>query len=321
VEYSCERKHYPQEALVTEQPNGRVGRYRKVVIEHAIWLSFACIVFVRPYLVLRHGNAYSSRDLEFFFYENLYPIVFGFIILLFPSLFQMVFGRLPFELLSDRIRKMDAEPVLKRGELETSETASVVDKPEHRLSLFARTSGKLAERLFNRGGVYLLVGVIIALVGVTFFFFQTLSITQAIHPLTASAAPTGPNLQSINIADILLLLGSRLGILFFIEFVAFFFLRQYRATMDEFRYYEAIKRSREDNLIILLLAKESWGDLDFYRLMSLCSFNAAVGKLTKDETTDILESRKLAKDEIIVFEKLTEAANKILSRKNENAKT
>ncbi len=36
------------------------------------------------------------------------------------------------------------------------------------------------------------------------------------------------------------------GILFFIEFVAFFFLRQYRSALDEFRYYDAIRRNREE---------------------------------------------------------------------------
>ena len=36
------------------------------------------------------------------------------------------------------------------------------------------------------------------------------------------------------------------GILFFIEFVAFFFLRQYRSAMDEFPVYDAIRRNREE---------------------------------------------------------------------------
>jgi hypothetical protein len=49
----------------------------------------------------------------------------------------------------------------------------------------------------------------------------------------------------------------RFGILFFIETIAFFFLRQYRTAMDEYRYFEAIKRKREENFVLLcLLASE-----------------------------------------------------------------
>lgn len=63
--------------------------------------------------------------------------------------------------------------------------------------------------------------------------------------------------------DILSILGvrfleylPRFGILFFIEYIAFFFLKQYRILMEEYRYYESIKRQRQDVLSVYLLIQE-----------------------------------------------------------------
>jgi hypothetical protein len=127
------------------------------------------------------------------------------------------------------------------------------------------TSGIIADRIYSRSGVYLLIGVLIAFSGLTFFYLQTL-------PL----AP-GKDLYAVLVA-----LLPRFGVLFFIELIAFFFLRQYRAAMDEFRYFEAIKRSREDNVAIVALAK-SESAIDILKVIEICSFNVVIGKLGQGE--------------------------------------
>jgi hypothetical protein len=131
------------------------------------------------------------------------------------------------------------------------------------------------------------VGACIALAGVTFFFLQASSFAPTLSPLVPAVTPsassaTGRDQQLRTVSEkpsptpktteVLFFFGSRFGVLFFIEFVAFFFLRQYRATMDEFRYYETAQRNREDNLMILVLSQKDWGSLDFFRVVSLCSF-------------------------------------------------
>ncbi|HXP06308.1 MAG TPA: hypothetical protein VN808_19505 [Stellaceae bacterium] len=96
-------------------------------------------------------------------------------------------------------------------------------------------------------------------------------------------------------------------IAFFIEFVALFFLRQHRAAMDDFRYYDGVRRHREENLVVLTMFAES-GTIeptaDVIKAMAIYSGDQ---KLMQGETTEILESRRLQRDDIIVFEKLIEA--------------
>jgi hypothetical protein len=106
--------------------------------------------------------------------------------------------------------------------------------------------------------------------------------------------------------DTLIALTPRFGVMFFVELVAFFFLRQYREAMDEFRHYEAIKRAREGDVILLsLLSKAaSWKDYDLGKILDRFALRGDVRPLASGETTEILEARKLGKDELALVEKM-----------------
>jgi hypothetical protein len=106
---------------------------------------------------------------------------------------------------------------------------------------------------------------------------------------------------------LLVSLAPKFGILFFIEFVAFFFLRQYRTSMDEFRYYEAVKRHREEMLVLVKLGSEQAKPIDGFELVKLGQFFSVAGRLQKEESTEILEARKLEKNETAVLEKAIDA--------------
>ena len=90
----------------------------------------------------------------------------------------------------------------------------------------------------------------------------------------------------------------------FIEFIAVFFLRQYREAMDQFRHYEGVKRYREEvlSLLIILKSKPDWIDAD--KLMDKKSIFFSQNTLEAGESTEVLETRKLAKDEMDAVIKL-----------------
>lgn len=101
-------------------------------------------------------------------------------------------------------------------------------------------SKKNAEKLFSRSSNCLLVGCVISILGVFVFYLLNMQASQEATDLTSRLLQILP----------------RFGILFFIEYIAFFFLKQYRILMEEYRYYEAIKRERQDILSVYLLIKE-----------------------------------------------------------------
>lgn len=117
----------------------------------------------------------------------------------------------------------------------------------------AEESKANAERLFKRSSYSLIVGGVIAFSGVLIF-----------HILNS-------NINYNEFTDLFHFFGliPRFGILFFIEYVAFFFLKQYRVLMEEYRYYEAIKRDRQNLLSMYYLADKYKDDKEVLKLLSL----------------------------------------------------
>lgn len=167
---------------------------------------------------------------------------------------------------------------------------STRNDPRELLFRFALASRQLAERVYTRAGVYLIVGVFIAKGGLGFFYIRTIHLPQY-----------------TNLSDHVLSLLPGFGVLFFIEFVALFFLRQHRAAMDDFRYYDAVRRHREENLVILTMFKENTDIVPTADVIKAMNIYSGTQKLMEGETTEILETRRLQRDDIVIFEKLIEA--------------
>lgn len=162
------------------------------------------------------------------------------------------------------------------------------------LDYYASSSRDLANKIFTRAGIYLLVGLTIASTGLGFFYLQTISLNQQTDINTNTLFKLIPNF----------------GILFFIEFVAFFFLRQYRSAMDEFRYYESIKRRREEIYSLIKYAQEEGKNIDPLELLKNKFFSESQ-TLASGETTEIIESRKLEKNDVEIVGKILDFAKSI----------
>lgn len=223
-------------------------------------------------------------------------LIFGF-----PIVFRLIFGRLPIEALRKaRLEKrngdeglqsfdVDTKVNLMRSEFTTSEMAEL--SPIEMLAFFSVCSRELSKSIFARAGVYLIVGVFVAFSGLAFFYSQTAS---------------GLFVEGW---EAVVELVPKFGILLFIETIAFFFLRQYRAAMDEFRYYEAIKRNREETLALFAIASMGGKEVDVIELAKGLPFYSASTPLQKDQTTEILEGRKLEKNGLEILEKIIEAVS------------
>ncbi|MBJ8835772.1 MULTISPECIES: hypothetical protein [Citrobacter] len=170
------------------------------------------------------------------------------------------------------------------------ESEVVYDDCMEYMSFLAVSSGKLAKDVFNRGIIYLLVGIFFSIAGVLFFYNRVNFIKT-------------PD----DYKEILVILAPNFGVLFFIELVSFYFLKQYRSTMDEFRYYEAIKRSREENLATFKILIEKGKPEEASTIIEKISVRSQIEKLREGETSDIIESKKLEKGELEVLVKAIEA--------------
>lgn len=157
-----------------------------------------------------------------------------------------------------------------------------------------RESRVLAAGLYNRSGVYLLVGVFLAVTGIATFYVLRPVVETAVAPIEIVIA---------------LLPGS--SMLLLSELIAFFFLRQSRAVMDEFRYFDRLARNREEVLAALRIARDSNIRLTIKDLISAGFYFTKGDHLLAGESTELIETRKLEKTEIDLLNKVVE----LISRK------
>ena len=285
------------------------------MIEIYVWVFLGFLFSGRLWLLIITEGYFSPKYLPEFYFD----ILLGIVAVLFPILFHLIFGALPFETLQRKIKKQSTSNIyvenINVGESNKNISPSFEDgiektikkekfeaEPEELLNILALESNDLSRKIYNRSGVYLLIGVLIAFVGLAFFYTQTIELREIKE-----------------ISNLVMLILPRFGILFFIEFIAFFFLKQYQSSMDEFRYYEEVKRCREDNLALVKLASKDWKGIEFLQLISMCNYNKKPGVISKDETTEILESKKLQKDEYEILLKLAELIKPL--KVNETPKT
>jgi hypothetical protein len=279
-------------------------RFRQTtIIELTFWVLLASFVSAPFWLdLLNYGVSRGVGTSEIISARYLY-IIMGTLSIAFPMLYQLIFGFLPIQSLRRRVmttRLFRREfPIPSDEHSLVEELASETNVPREEtadalLSSNVATSRRIASNIYRRAGVYLLIGVLIAFSGLTFFYTQTAR-------LTSQEGGFG----------LLMTIAPRFGILFFIELVAFFFLKQYRAAMDEFRYYEAIKRNREETLALIRLAAERSEVFPIFDLVRYSQYYSTAGKLSAGESTELLETKKLNKDEVEIFAKIIDAVTQL----------
>ena len=277
-----------------------ISRFFDVYLELLFWSISAIIFAALPLLHLSRGlTFYEVIDKHYF------AMVFAILIVLFPIVFEMVFSETPFQYIRSKLTKVEKAVSVNVGgnyiNNSTTITPTVKERGTSTISAdrfgsanpfmleYADRSRDLAEKIYTRSGVYLLFGVLISFSGLIFFYSQTVQIDP-----TADTNST------------LIRIAPKFGILFFIELVAFFFLRQYRSAMDEFRYYEGIARTREEVSALFEYAKESGTTVKTMELKKSSAYFSKMSTLQKGETTDLIETRKMDKNESDLLGKIVE---------------
>lgn len=231
------------------------------------------------------------------YYKFLLAIIIG----LFPILFRLIFYSLPLEYIRDRKNSPREIRIENSNNIQvTIANEKDDDVNEKDFAIYCiRESEKISERIFSRSGVYLLVGCLIAFVGVAIFYSPFYGQLQ----------------QGIDWKTTLLNYLPRFGALFLVEFIAFFFLKQYRIMLEEYRYYEAIKRNRQDNYNIVELVRlyEEKPDL-LKSILASISNEYPTEKMNKEEVSKILEVEKTVNQDLDIFVKLNELVKTIKSK-------
>jgi len=292
---------------MSEVPPGGYGRSRQL-LEMGAWLLVAVLIMGRFLIKL----ATSTQPAFHLLTEHYSGLLLASLVALFPVLYKLTFGFFPVESFRHFAASGWGERLAGASDREHGEATPPT--AEGLMRVYAERSDRIAHGLYRRAGVYLMLGVMIAFSGLFFFYVQT----NALHEqelrrmeIEKARGPAGVTGEKQSAGAVLLttvaVLAPRFGILFFVEFIAFFFLRQYRGAMDEFRYFEGVKRSREEIRAVLVLAMQPASGIYLDRLVESGRFFSTSGKLGAGETTELLETRKLSRDELVLFEQIVAA--------------
>lgn len=275
-----------------EQRPIKRGVYNRL-LELYVWMFLALlVVFPALYYSLRY------KIYDDFFIEFYNQFLLGALLILTPVLFKLIFGKLPLEYLRSKregtqeIKIQDSQNINVIVQQQTNE-----EKLEKYNLQCINESKAIAERVFTRSGVYLLVGCLIAFIGVAIFY-----------------SPIFQQTNSTDITQRLLDYLPRFGALFFIEFIAFFFLKQYRIMLEEYRYYEAIKRKRQDNMNLIELIETHKDNIELLKLLTENISQTVITKLSNGETTEILETQKIVNQDMDIFSKVTDLIKEIKNK-------
>ncbi|AXK40668.1 hypothetical protein DWG20_15250 [Crenobacter cavernae] len=261
---------------------------KKVAAEPLPWIAIGTLALGRVAILLfRHPDQSS-----YFLREYYSDLIIGGLFFLFPYAFFHIYGAYPLSVLFNLLSRgasMD-ESEISPGNFEKPNAIKSHDfGPLITLKRQALRLEQVARSVYSRAGIYLVVGVLIAFAGLGFF---SVSFSHGVFSLPTSVLTTKIIISITGLT--------------FVELIAFFFLRQYRSGMDEYRYYENMVRSRHDLIVLLgLLAdnERKYDPLDLVKLRALC---VQQGILNSGETTEILESKKLQKDELQALNSILE---------------
>jgi hypothetical protein len=192
---------------------------------------------------------------------------------------------------------------------------------EMSLRTFVRRSEQVARTAKSRPQVLLFVGAMIAFGGLLFFVITLPQETGLLGQTFPSSkiSPTGTNENTISpallneltpddrhsilgiktvterfLSDVL----PRLLMLVFIQVLAGFFLRQYRAGVEDFRYYEAVLRRRETESLAYGLYRAHPDDNNMKEYVKSLLSSQEFGIIKKGETTMVLEAAKASENEL-----------------------
>jgi hypothetical protein len=206
---------------------------------------------------------------------------------------------------------------------EQAYAAKTLDAVGAAFDAYISRSQLAAKTAQGRPNALLFIGGIVAFLGLIFFF---LTLPGARYGFFASVdsgqaeSNNHPDLWSTVIQVL-----PRLLMLAFIQILAGFFLRQYRAAMEDFRYYEAVLRHREAQFLAYLIRS----NVDYVtpKGKGLVTFSNDLmkdrefGILRSGQTTTSLASLTAEHNEMATFyEKFADAISNMVPKSSSSAK-
>jgi hypothetical protein len=189
-------------------------------------------------------------------------------------------------------------------QLRKKETGRSSSSAEQYLVIDVERALGRSEQLFSRSTLLLAGGVVMAFVGVAVFFVSLTEVTPVNYASARSLAPAMPTAEPISSPPSptpferiggwqqLFLTFKSTAMLIFIEAIAWFLLRQYRALIEDYKSFYRYYMRRANYLAALKLALEQTEKTQLNRVVETLLSEDLTGRLKQGETTEGLEGQR-----------------------------
>ena len=261
--------------------DGRIIRFSIIKSEFYLWYIFAWMPIL--YIIYQTLTTGGSFDLVYLISRYSFALCLSIFFILFPIFFNFIFMKYPFEFIRSKVTKTEAE-----SSMNTLENIDSIDRQ-------IKESTQIAERIYSNSRAYLMIGCVVSVAGVVVFNSPFLQ---------ASATQSGD--WTLRMFDLL----PRFGALFFIEYIALFFFKQYRILLEDYRYYEAIKRDRQNIKLLLEQIEKHSANQDVLKIIIeyLNQHSVHIPTFNGDHK---LQSEKALYDDMNLITKVTELITSI----------
>lgn len=190
---------------------------------------------------------------------------------------------------------------------EHSIPSNKLETVEDNFAVYIARSQSAAQIAQRRPNALLFVGTLVAISGLIFFVLTLPGSRYGFIDVTPTEAP---NLKTDFLSTSVQLL-PRLLMLVFIQVLAGFFLRQYRSSVEEFRYYEQVLRHREAQYLSYALRKQLDDKKALLKFADDLLQHREFGRLGRGETTSAIEVQR---SELNEFSSLYEKIATLITR-------
>lgn len=173
-------------------------------------------------------------------------------------------------------------------EISLDETKLVQNNLEEYLAFLIKDSKFLANTVFKRAISYFVFALLVSSLGIVLFFIRNHDTKEL----------------SDSIYKFIFTLFDRFGMPIFVETVAFYLFRQFRITMDDFKYYNRISIVRESYLILIKLFKNDLTNESLDKILPRLDLYFDPDIVSKEQNSKTAEIRKATTDELNFLQSL-----------------
>lgn len=254
-----------------------------------------------------YGDVLFNNDVSSAYYNQAWILFIA--ICCIPFISEILFGDYPFALIRSYITSSNTEETHENEPEEDINHLDFLDICNQHIKKY----DKIADNLQEKSLTFASLGYALAMLGILIFMY----LSGQLKTTDSSFNPKIFEENSITsyILYMITINLPRFGVLFFIEYIAIFCLKQYRVLLEEYKYYQLLKHNLVQCKIILSFFNQYKDSPDIIKLL-LEYVNSNFLKAPSFSSSDKIKLEQIVNNDLDMLSKITDLIKAVNPKKN-----